>query len=105
MDGNVRGICNKGTVGVKNGTGEIKPFFDIDRRTRVLQREAHLFRDRLEQVLKDFQPNGIGRGDPRCDRLNRCNSLGLRLMSQDENPTRFNDRTPSGFDNISSCSF
>ena len=49
-------------IGIKDGAGEVKPLLDVDRIGRVLQRHAHLFGDRHEQVVEHFQHDRICMG-------------------------------------------
>ena len=59
MYGNVRGICDQITVGIKNRTGKIQPLLDIDRVGRIFQSQPHLLGDRHEEVVKNLQHDRV----------------------------------------------
>ena len=50
--GNMRCIGDQPTVGIKQRTGEIKPFADIHRATRLAKALPHLLSDRHEAMAK-----------------------------------------------------
>ena len=53
------GIGDQITRGIEDGAGEIQTLLDIDRIGRVLQRIAHLFGNRHEQIVEDFQHHRV----------------------------------------------
>ncbi len=55
----VRGIGNEIAVAVKDRAGEIEPLLDVHGVRRVLQTQAHLLRDRHEQVVEDLEAHRI----------------------------------------------
>ena len=66
MDGNVWCIHNQFTLGREDATGKIQTFLDVRRQARLLQRDPHLFGDGGEQMVEDFDADGI-----RCRRFLR----------------------------------
>ena len=95
----MRGIGDQSTSRVKNGTGKIQPFLNIDRKRGVLQRITHLFGNRHKQVIEHFQHYRIAicaNRHPRCnshdtpnDKIANRGHFGL--------PTRFDYIGSSGF--------
>ena len=49
----VRGIGHQATGGIKDCAGEVQTLLDVGRDRSALQRPAHLFRDRHEQVAEN----------------------------------------------------
>ena len=62
VDGNVGGVGDELPVGVEDGAGEVETLFDVDGGAGVLQGDAHFFRDRPEEVVEDFEADGVGSG-------------------------------------------
>ncbi len=60
MHRHVGRIGDKGAVTVEDGAGEVEPLLDVDRVGGVLQRHAHLFGDRHEEVVEDFEQYRVG---------------------------------------------
>ena len=59
MDGNVWSIDHQIASRRKDRTTEIEAFFDVRRKRGHLKRDAHLFGDRGEKVVEDFQRDGV----------------------------------------------
>jgi hypothetical protein len=47
-------IGNKISLLIKNSTGKVKAFFDIDRSRCILQGNSHFFRNKLKEIFEDF---------------------------------------------------
>jgi hypothetical protein len=62
VDGNVGCIGHQLPMVVEDRAGEVEPFFDVDGVAGILQRYAHFVGDGAEEVVEDFQQNGIGGG-------------------------------------------
>ncbi len=88
------GIGDQVARGIEYGAGEIQTLLDIDRIGRVLQRVTHLFGNRHEQIVEDFQHHRVaGRANG--------NLAGQRLHAgQDQVANRGHLRFPARFDNI-----
>ena len=92
MHRHVRRIGDERGVAVKHRTGEIEPLLDVDGIGGVLQRHAHLFGDRHEQVVEDFEQ----------DRIGLCADRGVSLFdfrpAQQQMVLRGHRGLPAGFD-------
>ncbi len=55
MNWNMRALRKGFSSLIKQGTGEVFSFFDIRREGGPAQDSSHLFRDRYEQVLEQFE--------------------------------------------------
>ena len=62
MHRHMRGVGDEMALRIEDGAGEIEPLLDVDRIGGVLQRDAHLFGDRHEEVVEHLQHDGIGVG-------------------------------------------
>ena len=58
----VRCIGDQRTGRIEQRAGKVQPLLDIDARGGPLERDAHLFGDRHEQVIEDFQHHRVGIG-------------------------------------------
>ena len=65
MHRHVRRVGDERAIAVEDGAGEIQPLLDVDRIGGVLQRHAHLFGDRHEEVVEHLQHDRIGLGAER----------------------------------------
>ena len=65
MHRHVRRVGDQRAVGVEHGAGEIEPLLDVDGVGGVLQRHAHLLRDRHEEVVEHFEHHRVGVGADR----------------------------------------
>jgi hypothetical protein len=61
----VRRVGDQIALRIEQRAGEVQPLLDVDRRRRVRERDAHLLRDRHEQIVEHFEQHRI---DPRADR-------------------------------------
>ncbi len=61
VDGDVRGVGDEVAVRVEERAGEVEAFLDVDGLGGGLQSGAHLFGDRHEEVVEDFEEYGVGR--------------------------------------------
>ena len=59
MHGHVRRVGDEAAFGIENRAGEIEPLLDVHGGGRVLQRRAHFFGDRHEEIGEDFEEHGI----------------------------------------------
>ncbi len=84
MHWHMGGVGNEAALGVEYRAREIQPLLDVDGVSCVLQHHAHLFRDMHEQVVEDFQQNGICRS---------CHVLGL-----DPGPSALQDQVAKVID-------
>ena len=91
---NVRSVCDKSALVVKNRAGEVEPFLDVDAGGGGLKSDAHLLGNGHEEVVEDFEPHRINLGP---DRL---------VLSFDGDCSTENDRSvrrslgaPTSFDN------
>ena len=71
MDGNVRRIGDQFARSVEQGAGEIEPFLDVYRSRRRLENDAHLFCDRHEEIVENFEPDRVHLGPRRTVALKR----------------------------------
>jgi hypothetical protein len=91
MDRNMRRIRDQGSARIEQRAGEIEPFLDVHRGRGVLQRKSHLFGDRHEEIVEEFEHNRIGR---RAD--GRARRQGIRAF-QDQIARPIDARAPTGF--------
>ena len=80
MDGHMRSIRHQRAIGCEYRTREIEPLLDVDRIGRVLQRHAHLFGNRHEQVVEHFEHHRIGRRADRALALERNDALDDEMV-------------------------
>lgn len=59
VNGNVRCICHKVSLGAKDGAREVKPLFDVQRQASLLQSSSHLLCDAHKAVTKDAELDGV----------------------------------------------
>ena len=93
MHRHVRCIGDQRSCRIENRTGEIQPFLDIDRQRRVLQRKAHLFGNRHEQIIEHLEHHRIA-----C-RANRHLGHPGHHAAQHQIAKRRHFRLPAGLDN------
>src|SRR5215467_12250313 len=55
MHRDVWGVSNEAPLGVEDGAGEVEPFLNVDRPSRVPQRVTHLLGDCGEAPIEDFE--------------------------------------------------
>ncbi len=60
MHGDVRGVGDERGRGVEERAGEIQPLLDVGGQRRALERRAHLFGDRGETAVEEFEFDGVG---------------------------------------------
>ena len=78
MHWHMRGIGDERSVRIKQRTGKIEPFTDIDRRCAMLKRCPHFFGNGHKQPVEDFEPNRINRS------ANRYCRYARRIAGKDE---------------------
>src|SRR5579862_3415063 len=59
MDGHVVAHGEDLAGGVKHGAGVVAPLLDVGRKRGTAQCRSHLFRDRMEEVLENFEANRV----------------------------------------------
>ncbi len=62
MHRHMRRIGDQPAFAVKQGAGKIQPFLHVDRMGDIFQHRPHLFGDGHEQIVENFQHDGIGIG-------------------------------------------
>ena len=78
---------------VKDGTGKIQPFLDVDRPGRIGQRGPHLVGDRHEQIVENLKQHRIGFGSGSRRTLRRKSPLQHKVCQ------RIHPGRPPGLDN------
>ena len=93
MHRHMRRIGDQRARRIENCTGEIKPLLDIDRQGRVLQRIAHLFGERHEQIVEHLEHHRIAGG------ADRNTGSAAHHAAQHQIANRRHLRLPARFDN------
>jgi hypothetical protein len=59
MHRDMRGLSDHSRLGVEDGAAKVEALFDVGAEAGALQGHAHIFGNRREQILKDFEGNGV----------------------------------------------
>ena len=82
MDRHVRRVGDEVAVGVEDGARKIETLLDVHRVRGIGERDAHLFRDRHEEVVEDFEQHRIGGGADRVRALRRFDPLDDEVIAR-----------------------